>query len=205
MHEPPAQATPHTFSPFYAQITRLRYIKRWGLMRCSIEEDVAQHSWEVAILAHALATIAKDLFGKEIDPCRVATMALFHDATESITGDLPTPVKHSKLLRDATANLESHVCAEMLKLLPPELRPSISTFVDHQHFSPSESQTIKTADWLSAWLKCRNELRNGNQEFAHAEKQILAKLEQNMTPELQYFLRTFAQAFDLSLDQLMQP
>lgn len=106
-------SSPHaSHSPFYAHLSRLRFIKRWGLMRNAVEEDVAQHSWEVAVLAHALAVIARDVFGQAVDPNAVATRALFHDATEAITGDLPTPVKYSPAMRHATANLEGEVCED---------------------------------------------------------------------------------------------
>lgn len=204
-NEPQADSAATTpTSSFYAHISRLRHIRRWGLMRCSVEEDVAQHSWEVAILAHALATIAKEVFGHEIDPHRVATKALFHDATEAITGDLPTPVKHSSFLKAATANMEREVSRELISLLPTPMQAAMAHLIDHEKVPPDEARIIKTADWLSAWFKCRQELRNGNQEFLHAEAQILAKLQQNMSPELEYFLSTFAKPFDLSLDQLMQ-
>ncbi len=191
-------------SPFYAHIARLRYIKRWGLMRNAEEEDVAQHSWEVAVLAHALAVISRDVFQQPVDPNAVAARALFHDATEAITGDLPTPVKYSPAMRHATANLEGEVCREMVSLLPAALQPSMSAVMDHAHWPAHEAALVKTADRLAAWLKCQAELRFGNPEFAQAEQQIRRKLDEHMTPELRYFLDTFAPAFALTLDSLMQ-
>lgn len=191
-------------SPFYAHIARLRYIKRWGLMRNAVEEDVAQHSWEVAVLAHALAVISRDVFQQPVDPNAVAARALFHDATEAITGDLPTPVKYSPAMRHATANLEGEVCREMVSLLPPVLQPAIGEMMDHEQWPAHEAALVKTADRLAAWLKCRAELRYGNPEFAQAAQQIEGKLNQHMTPELRYFLDTFGAAFDLTLDSLMQ-
>jgi len=194
--------TPH--SPFYAHLARLRYIKRWGLMRNAEAEDVAQHSWEVAVLAHALAVISRDVFQQAVDPNAVAARALFHDATEAITGDLPTPVKYSPAMRHATANLEGEVCREMVALLPAALQPSLSAVMDHVAWPAPEAALVKTADRLAAWLKCQAELRFGNPEFAQAEQQIRGKLEEHMTHELRYFLDTFAPAFALTLDSLMQ-
>lgn len=192
-------------SPFYAHLSRLRFIKRWGLMRNAVEEDVAQHSWEVAVLAHALAVIARDVLGKPVDPNAVATRALFHDATEAITGDLPTPVKYSPAMRQATAHLEDQVSREMLGLLPPVLQPALLGCIDHNQWPAEEATLVKAADRLAAWLKCRAELRYGNREFEQAAQQTEAKLREHMLPEVQYFLDTFGEAFDLTLDSLMQP
>lgn len=191
-------------SPFYAHLARLRHIKRWGLMRNAVEEDVAQHSWEVAVIAHALAVISRDVFKQQVDPNSVAARALFHDATEAITGDLPTPVKYSPAMRHATANLEGEVSREMVSLLPPVLQPAIGDLMDHEQWPAHEAALVKTADRLAAWLKCRAELRYGNPEYTQAAQQIEAKLNQHMTPELRYFLDTFGPAFELTLDSLMQ-
>jgi 5'-deoxynucleotidase len=193
-----------THSPFYAHLSRLRFIKRWGLMRNAVEEDVAQHSWDVAVLAHALAVISRDVFGQAIDPNAVATRALFHDATEAITGDLPTPVKYSPAMRHASGNLEGEVCNEMLNLLPPALLPALRSAMDHHEWPPEEARLIKAADRLAAWLKCRAELRYGNREFEQATQQVRGKIEEHMSPEVRYFLDTFGPAFELTLDSLMQ-
>ncbi len=191
-------------SPFYAHLSRLRFIKRWGLMRNAVEEDVAQHSWEVAVLAHALAVISRDVFGKSVDPNAVATRALFHDATEAITGDLPTPVKYSPAMRHATANLEGEVCAEMLNLLPEAVRPAMAPLLDHHEWPEQEARLVKAADRLAAWLKCRAELRYGNREFEQAAAQVRAKIDETMIPELKYFLDTFGPGYEMTLDSLMQ-
>ncbi|HET8869673.1 MAG TPA: 5'-deoxynucleotidase [Aquabacterium sp.] len=194
-----------THSPFYAHLSRLRFIKRWGLMRNAFEEDVAQHSWEVAVLAHALALIRRDVFGdQQIDPNAVATRALFHDATEAITGDLPTPVKYSPAMRHATAHLEDEVSQEMSRLLPAALRPALTSLLDHHEWPEQEAVLVKQADRLAAWLKCRAELRYGNREFEQAAQQVKAKIDQNLTPEVTYFLEHFAPAYELTLDSLMQ-
>lgn len=191
-------------SPFYAHLSRLRFIKRWGLMRNAVEEDVAQHSWEVAVLAHALAVISRDVFGQNVDPNAVATRALFHDATEAITGDLPTPVKYSPAMRHATAHLEDEVSQEMVALLPEALRPAIRPLIDHHDWPEAEARLVKSADRLAAWLKCRAELRYGNREFEQAAQQVRSKIDEHMTPEVEYFLKAFGSAYELTLDSLMQ-
>ncbi len=194
--------SPH--SPFYAHLYRLRFIKRWGLMRNAVEEDVAQHSWDVAVLAHALAVIRRDVLGLPANPDAVAAKALFHDATEAITGDLPTPVKYSPAMRQATGHLEEQVAVEMTRLLPEALRQTMKPMMEHAAWSDDEVQLVKTADRLAAWLKCRAELRYGNREFEQAEAQVREKMDATMTPELRYFLDVFAPAFDLTLDSLMR-
>lgn len=191
-------------SPFYAHLSRLRFIKRWGLMRNAEQEDVAQHSWEVAVLAHALALIRRDVFGGQIDPNAVATRALFHDATEAITGDLPTPVKYSPAMRQATLHLEDEVSREMVNLLPEALQQSLQASLDHRLWPQDEAELIKAADRLAAWFKCRAELRYGNREFEQAEQQTGQKVREHMLPEVQYFLDTFGAAYDLTLDSLMR-
>lgn len=200
----PSHSPNHLHSPFYAHLSRLRFIKRWGLMRNAVEEDVAQHSWEVAVLAHALAVISRDVFGQPIDPNAVATRALFHDATEAITGDLPTPVKYSPAMRHATAHLEDEISQEMVGLVPAALQPAIKSVLDHHEWPDAEAKLVKSADRLAAWLKCRAELRYGNREFEQAAQQVRAKIDEHMTPEVDYFLQTFGTAYELTLDSLMQ-
>jgi 5'-deoxynucleotidase len=173
-------------------------------MRNAVEEDVAQHSWEVAVLAHALAVISRDVFGQNVDPNAVATRALFHDATEAITGDLPTPVKYSPAMRHATAHLEDEVSQEMVALLPEALRPAIRPLIDHHDWPEAEARLVKSADRLAAWLKCRAELRYGNREFEQAAQQVRAKIDEHMTQEVEYFLKAFGSAYELTLDSLMQ-
>lgn len=197
--------SPHSpHSPFYAHLSRLRFIKRWGLMRNAVEEDVAQHSWEVAVLAHALAVIRRDVLGGQIDPNAVATRALFHDATEAITGDLPTPVKYSPAMRQATAHLEDEVGREMVTLLPEPLQATLRSVMDHNEWPDDEAQLVKAADRLAAWLKCRAELRYGNREFEQAAQQIERKIQEHMLPEVRYFLDTFGPGYELTLDSLMR-
>lgn len=191
-------------SHFFAYISRLRWIKRWGLMRNAIEENVATHSWEVATIAHALALIRNRRFGGSVNADRIAAAALYHDATEVITGDMPTPVKyHSKVMREAFGDIEHKAESELLALLPEELREDFSPYVRESQLEESEKQLIKAADRLSAWLKCRAELRAGNPEFAPAERQIRERLEEENLREVQYFLDVFAPGYDQPLDNLL--
>jgi 5'-deoxynucleotidase len=156
------------------------------------------------VLAHALAVIRRDVLGGQIDPNSVATRALFHDATEAITGDLPTPVKYSPAMRQATANLEDEVGREMLALLPEPLRATLKSAMDHTEWPDDEAQLVKAADRLAAWLKCKAELRYGNREFEQATQQIERKIHEHMLPEVRYFLDTFGPGYDLTLDSLMR-
>lgn len=195
----------HPVSHFFAYISRLRWIKRWGLMRNAIEENVATHSWEVATIAHALALIRNRHFGGRINADRVAAAALYHDATEVITGDLPTPVKyHSTVMREAFGDIEHKAEAELLALLPTDLREDFAPYVRESRLPAEDRELIKAADRLSAWLKCRAEIRAGNKEFDPAARQILRRLEQDELPEVAYFLSVFAPSYDCPLDNLLQ-
>lgn len=191
-------------SHFFAYVSRLRWIKRWGLMRNAIEENVATHSWEVATIAHALALIRNRDGQRRVNADRIAAAALYHDATEVITGDMPTPVKyHSRVMREAFGDIEHKAEEELLALLPEELRDSFSLYLQESRLAPGEQELIKAADRLSAWLKCRAELRAGNPEFAPAEAQIRSRLESEDLPEVRYFLEVFAPGYEQPLDNLL--
>jgi len=191
-------------SHFFAYVSRLRWIKRWGLMRNAIEENVATHSWEVATLAHALAIIRNHRFNGTVNADRIAAAALYHDATEVITGDMPTPVKyHSRVMREAFGDIEHKAEAELLALLPEDLQGPFAPYLQESQLAREEKELIKAADRLSAWLKCQAEIRAGNQEFGPAATQILQRLEQDGLPEVQYFLQVFAPSYDQPLDNLL--
>ncbi|MEX2475082.1 5'-deoxynucleotidase [Marinobacter sp.] len=191
-------------SHFFAYVSRLRWIKRWGLMRNAIEENVATHSWEVATLAHALALIRNRHFGGSVNADRIAAAALYHDATEVITGDLPTPVKyHSQVMREAFGDIEHKAEAELLALLPPDLRDDFAPYVRESQLSREERELIKAADRLSALLKCQAEIRTGNTEFEPAAEQIARRLDQDGLPEVAYFMEVFAPGYQQPLDNLL--
>lgn len=191
-------------SHFFAYLSRLRWIQRWGLMRNAIEENVATHSWDVAVLAHALAVIRNEEFGGKVDANAVVTAALYHDAAEVITGDMPTPVKyHSQVMRDAFGDIEDKAQEELLALLPESLRDAFAPYLKESHWPAETRELVKAADRLSAYLKCQSEIRAGNREFDHAADQILARLKADGLPEVRYFLDVFAPGYGKTLDHLL--
>lgn len=186
---------------FYALIGRMRYIQRWGLMRNSFSENIQEHSHMVAVLAHALAMIGREMFGSDVDPDRCATAALFHDASEIITGDLPTPVKYyNPDIQDAYKRVEEIACLKLLSMLPEQLQPG------YEHLLYDDDQSVrpyvKAADKLSAYIKCLEELKAGNREFESAAKTTKAALDAIDMPELQWFLAHCLEPFTYDLDQL---
>ena len=191
-------------SHFFAYIGRLRWIRRWGLMRNAIEENVATHSWEVATIAHALAVIRNRECGGDINPETVATAALYHDATEVITGDMPTPVKyHSAVMREAFKDIEHKASDELLALLPDQLRADFAPYIKESRWDEGVAVLVKAADRLSALLKCESEIQAGNREFEPAAQQIRQRLEEENLPEVVYFLEVFAPGYTQPLDHLL--
>ena len=187
---------------FFAYISRMKYIGRWSLMRNSLPENIQEHSHMVAVIAHALGIIRRDVFGVECNPEECAAAALYHDCSEILTGDLPTPIKyHSDEIRDSYKQLESLACSKLLDTLPVEIRASFEPLVDGEA-AERLHDIIKAADKLSAYIKCIEERRAGNDEFLSAEKQTRAILDANPMPEVKYFLDNFIPAFELTLDEL---
>ena len=187
---------------FFAYISRMKYIGRWSLMRNSLPENIQEHSHMVAVIAHALGIIRRDVFGIECNPEECAAAALYHDCSEILTGDLPTPIKyHSDEIRDSYKQLESLACSKLLDTLPEEIRASFEPLVDGEA-TERLHDVIKAADKLSAYIKCIEERRAGNDEFLSAEKQTRAILDANPMPEVKYFLDNFIPAFELTLDEL---
>lgn len=192
-------------SHFFAYISRLRWIKRWSLMRNAIHEDVATHSWEVATIAHALAVIHNQLEAETIDAHKIATVALYHDASEVITGDMPTPVKyHSDAMKEAYKGVERKAQHELLALIPETMRPEFRSILLEDELPEIYQILLKAADRLSALLKCRAELRAGNQEFEQAERDIFRRLDEMNRAEVRYFLEVFSPGYDMTLDNLLE-
>ena len=198
-------------SHFFAYVSRLRWIRRWSLMRNAIVEDVATHSWEVAKIAHALAVIRnthiqeRGLEKELVDANKLAVAGIYHDATEVITGDMPTPVKyHSNAMRDAYKNVEHEAEKELLELMPASMQATFSQILFEDNLTELERELLKSADRLSALLKCRAELRAGNREFEHAAGEIEKRLLQTNLHEVTYFLEVFAPAYDMTLDNLLR-
>lgn len=191
-------------SHFFAYIGRLRWIKRWSLMRNAIHEDVATHSWEVATIAHALAVIHNQQNDQSIDANKMATIALYHDASEVITGDMPTPVKyHSEAMKQAYKGVERKAQLELLALIPEAMRSEFESVLIEESLPEVYQSLLKAADRLSALLKCRAELRAGNKEFEQAAEEIELRLKEMNSPEVDYFLQTFAPGYEMSLDNLL--
>ena len=187
---------------FFAYLSRMRYINRWGLMRNTFQENVQEHSHMVAVLAHTLAVIRRDVLGKPADPGLAAAAALYHDAPEILTGDLPTPIKYySPDIRDAYKQVEQVSAGKLLDMLPPELRGAYEPLV-REEYDPDTRALVKAADKLSAYIKCVEELKAGNNEFRQAAEQTLEALKAYGLPEVDYFTERFLPAFGLTLDEL---
>ena len=187
---------------FFALMGRMRYITRWGLMRNTFSENIQEHSHQVAILAHGLALIRRDILHLQgPDPDRCAVAALYHDASEILTGDLPTPIKYyNPDIKGAYKEVERIAGNRLLDLLPPALRSSYEHLVleDDEEVNP----IVKAADKLSAYIKCVEEQKAGNAEFDSAAAAILNALTELHLPELDWFMENCMEAFTLNLDQL---
>ena len=186
---------------FYAYISRMRCVKRWALMRNTEEENIQEHSHMVAVLAHALALIRTRVCGIPTDANAVAVAALYHDATEILTGDMPTPIKYyNPEIRGAYKAVEAVAGDKLLSLLPQEFQTTYRPILQPQ--DETVEQLVKAADKLSAYIKCLEEVKAGNSEFREAAAQTKEALEGYDLPELRYFMATFLESFSLSLDQL---
>ena len=189
-------------SDFFAYISRMKYISRWALMRSTVQENIQEHSHMTAVLAHALGLIRRDVFGQTCDPDRLAAIALYHDAPEILTGDMPTPIKyHSAEIKSAYDEVETLAVEKLLEELPDELRPAYRELLTAAD-DPAQYALVKAADKLSAYLKCIEERRAGNREFASAEQAALQKLQAMELPEVDYFLAHFVPGFEKNLDEL---
>jgi len=187
---------------FFAYISRMRYIGRWSLMRNSLPENIQEHSHMVAVIAHALGIIRRDILGVDCDPNEYAAVALYHDSSEILTGDLPTPIKyHSAEIRGAYQQVEELACRKLLDTLPEEMRASFEPLLSGES-QKSCHDIVKAADKLSAYIKCIEERKAGNNEFLSAEKQCRRILDESPLPEVKYFVENFIPAFELTLDEL---
>ena len=185
---------------FYALVLRMKYIDRWGLMRNTFSDNLAEHSLDTAILAHALCLIGNEYFGKSLDPERAAVLALFHDAGEIITGDMPTPIKYrSQALRDLYREVEDAAAEDLVSRLPDRLRPHYWPVfaVEDSPLRPY----VKAADKLSAYIKCLQETQSGNREFSHALACQEKALRELHLPEVDFFFENCIPAFSQNLDE----
>ena len=188
-------------SHFFAYVSRMRFIQRWALMRNTAPENIQEHSHMVAVLAHALAVIENEKFGGQVAPGTVAVAALYHDASEILTGDMPTPIKYDNpAIQGAYRDVEKMAEQKLLGMLPQELREVYAPILT----VPDEEtrRLVKAADKLSAHIKCLEELKAGNLEFRQAAEQTRRALESYDLPEVRYFIDIFLESFSLSLDEL---
>lgn len=194
--------------PFPAYLYRLQHIRRWSLMRSTAPENVAQHSFHVALLAHLLCTIANVQFGRSLNADRAAALALFHDAAEVFTGDIATPVKHGNArLLSSFREMEAAAAERLVSMIPEPMRDEYAPLLapDAAGLNEEEAELhvyVKAADRLDAYLKCVMEVASGNREFAAAKTQTEAKLRESGLPAVAYFLEHMAPSFALSLDEL---
>ena len=187
---------------FFAMISRMKYIDRWGLMRNTINENIAEHSLEVAIIAHALASISNIYFNGTYDADRVAVIAMFHDTTEIITGDMPTPVKYfAPEIIEAYKNLENVAANQLVSGLPAEMKELYRDILILQEEEKALYKFVKAADKISAYIKCIEEKRMGNSDFEEAEKATLEAVKSMNMKEVDYFLDNFMAAYSLTIDE----
>jgi 5'-deoxynucleotidase len=184
---------------FYAMLSRMKNIYRWGLMRNTKQENLSEHSLEVAFIAHALAVIHNRRFGGNVDANKIATAAMFHDTTEIITGDMPTPIKYyNPEIRTVYKQIESVAGERLLNMLPSDLR---GDFEEFYNLDEQSEILIKAADKLSALIKCIEELNMGNREFSAARESTYKAVKAMNLPEAEVFLEEFIESFSLPLDE----
>ena len=186
---------------FFAYISRMRYIGRWSLMRNALPENIQEHSHMAAVIAHALAVIRRDIYGVPCDPDRCASVALFHDSSEILTGDLPTPIKYfDKDSRKSYDTVEKQAVSSLLSKVPEELRPAYENLIGEPECP--EKALVKAADKLCAYIKCLEEEKCGNTEFRSAKEAIRQQLERLDCPELGWFTEHLLPTFSLTIDEM---
>ncbi|MDD6571326.1 MAG: 5'-deoxynucleotidase [Thermoflexaceae bacterium] len=187
---------------FFAMLSRMKYIDRWGLMRNTISENISEHSLEVGFIAHALGVINNKIYGGSVNAERLALLGMFHDVTEIITGDMPTPVKYySPVIRNAYKEVEAVAKDQLLTGLPEEFREEYASLLLETEEEKELWKYVKAADKLSALIKCVEEGQMGNKDFAQAEETIRKAVEGMDMPEVRYFAENFLPAYNLTLDE----
>lgn len=189
-------------SKFFAYLNRMKYIKRWSLMRSIREENIMEHSQAVAVIAHALALVTNKICGGNVDVKKVVLLAQYHEVGEVITGDLPTPIKYfNPEIKTAYKDLEKGACLRILSMLPASLKDEYEEYILPDEQS-EEYKLVKYADRISAYLKCVEEVKAGNAEFKKAKTSIGNELKNCNNPAVMYYLKEFAPAYELTLDEL---
>lgn len=187
---------------FYAYINRMKYIKRWSLMRSTVNENISEHSHQTAIIAHCLAVINNKIFKGNADAQMTAMFSIYHEVSEVITGDLPTPIKYFNAeINTAYKDLEKYANEKLIKLLPEEFKNEYRKYILPNKES-YEYKLNKGADKLAAYIKCIEEMKVGNKEFAKAKTTIKKELENYPLPEVIYFYKNFIPDYEKSLDEI---
>mgnify|MGYP000133825438 FL=1 len=187
---------------FYAYLMRMKYIKRWALMRSTSEENIMEHSWEVAVIAHALAIIKNEKFGGSVDEYKTLCLAVYHETSEVVTGDLPTPIKYfNREINSAYKSLEKDANERLIAKLPEELQNRYREFILDDPGS-EEHKLMKYADRICAYIKCLEELKVGNKEFLKAKESIGKELSNADDEAVKYFIKNVLPTFSKTLDEL---
>jgi len=187
---------------FFAFLSRMKYIMRWSLMRNTNIENIQEHSHQVSVIAHALAVIRNVYFGGNVNPERIAVLALYHDSNEALTGDMPTPIKYfNPLMQKAYKDMEDISKEKLLTMLPEELRDVYRGILFYDE-SSDEGRIVKAADRICAYIKCLEEEKAGNTEFKKAAEATVKKIKNMNMPEADYFMEHFIPSFRLTLDEL---
>ena len=187
---------------FYAYMDRMKFIKRWQLMRSVREENIMEHSQCVTLVAHALVTIHNEVYGGNADVLKTVLYATYHETSEVMTGDLPTPIKYyNRSIHGAYKELERSACEKITGMLPAEMQDELSQYILADEES-EEYKLVKAADRMAAYIKCLEEMRLGNKEFSKAKKSIEEDLHSRNIPEVEYFFKHFIPSFNVTLDEL---
>ncbi|MCL4119207.1 5'-deoxynucleotidase [Vibrio lentus] len=190
-------------SHFFAHLARMKLIQRWPLMRSISSENISEHSLQVAFVAHALALIKNKKFDGQLNPEHIALLGMYHDTSEVLTGDLPTPVKYyNPDIALEYKKIEAAAEQRLLSMLPEEFQDDFAPFLISGTANKEEQSIVKQADTICAYLKCLEELSAGNHEYEQAKRRLEETLSQRKSPEMDYFLTTFAPSFELSLDEI---
>ncbi|GAB7219540.1 5'-deoxynucleotidase [Vibrio comitans] len=193
----------HKESHFFAHLARMKLIQRWPLMRSVSKENISEHSLQVAFVAHALAIIKNKKFDGNVNPERIAVLGMYHDSSEVLTGDLPTPVKYyNPYIAKEYKKIEAAAEQKLLSMVPEELMEDFKPFLISGEATAEEHSLVKQADCICAYLKCLEELSAGNHEFAAAKRRLEQTLQERDSPEMCYFLKTFSASFELTLDEI---
>ncbi len=188
---------------FFAMMSRMKYIDRWALMRNSRQENLSEHSLDVSMIAHALAVIGNVYLGKNLDTQKAAVLALYHDATEIITGDMPTPVKYyNAQIKETYKDIERRAAQTLLSMLPEKMRDAYREIFEKKEEDAYLWNLVKAADKLSAYIKCIEEEQAGNREFISAKEMALAHIRKMELPETGIFLKYFTDSYGKNLDEL---